>query len=48
LFELTKTDVDFVWDLGCQQAFEAKKKTLVDTLVLIRPDFKKQFCLNVD
>jgi hypothetical protein len=21
LFELTKIDIDFVWNLGCQQAF---------------------------
>ncbi len=48
LFELTKMDIDFVWDLGCQQAFEALKKTHIDALVVIRPDFKKQFCLDVD
>jgi hypothetical protein len=38
--------------LGCQQAFEALKRALVDALVLIWPDFKKPFCLpfclNVD
>jgi hypothetical protein len=48
LFELTKRDVDFVWDLGCQQAFEALKKTLVAALVHIRPDLKNHFCLDVD
>jgi hypothetical protein len=48
LFELTKRDVDFVWDLGCQQAFEALKGALVDALVFIRPNFKKEFCLDVD
>jgi hypothetical protein len=48
LFELTKRDVDFVWDLGCQQIFEVLKKALVDTPMLIQLDFKKQFCLHVD
>jgi len=32
---LTKRDVDFQWDYGCQQAFEAVKKELVDALGLI-------------
>jgi hypothetical protein len=48
LFELTKKDVAFVWDLGCQSAFEALKGALVAALVLTRPDFKKPFCLDVD
>jgi hypothetical protein len=48
LFELTKRDVDFVWDMGCQQAFQALKVALVDAPVLIRPDFKRTFCLDVD
>jgi len=48
LFELTKNDIDFVWNLDYQQAFQALKGALVDALVLIRPDFKKQFCLDVD
>ncbi len=41
LFELTKKDIDFVWDLGCQQAFEALKGALVDAHVLIWLGFKK-------
>jgi hypothetical protein len=48
LFELTRKDVAFVCDLGCQNAFEALKGALVAALVLIRHDFKKQFCLDVD
>ncbi len=32
LFELTKRDVNFVWDMGCQQAFQALKAALVDLL----------------
>jgi len=45
---LTKKDIDFVWDLGCGKTFEALKKTLVDAPRLIWPNFKKQFCLDVD
>jgi hypothetical protein len=48
LFELTRKEVDFVWDLGCQSAFEALKGALVAAPVLTRPDFKKPFCLDVD
>jgi hypothetical protein len=48
LFELTRKEVAFVWDSGCQNAFEALKGAVVDAPVLIRPDFDKQFCLNVD
>jgi hypothetical protein len=45
LFELTIKDVDFVCDLGCQQAFEVLKVTLVDVLVLIRLNFQKNYAL---
>jgi hypothetical protein len=48
LFKLTKRDVNFVWDMGCQQAFQALKIALVGTPVLTRPDFRKTFCLDVD
>jgi hypothetical protein len=48
LFELTRKEVDFVWDLGYQNAFEALKGALVAAPVLTRPDFKKPFCLDVD
>ncbi len=48
LFELTKKDVNFVWDMGCQQAFQELKAVLVDAPILTRPDFKRSFCLNVD
>ncbi len=37
-----------MWNLGCQQAFEALKGTLVDALVLMQLDFKKPFCLYVN
>jgi hypothetical protein len=48
LFKLTKKDVDFIWDVGCQHAFQALKGALVDVPVLMRPDFKRPFCLYVD
>jgi hypothetical protein len=48
LFELTRKDVAFVWDSGCQSAFEALKGALVAAPVLTRPDFEKLFCLDVD
>jgi hypothetical protein len=48
LFELTRKDVDFVWDMGCQQAFQALRAVLVEAPILIRPNFKKAFCLDVD
>jgi hypothetical protein len=48
LFELTKKDVAFVWNLEYQHAFDALKRTLVDAPILVRLDFKKPFCLNVD
>jgi len=41
LFELTKKDVDFIWDVGCQHAFQVLKATLVDAHVLIWLNFKK-------
>ncbi len=48
LFELTRKDVDFVWNMGCQQAFQALRTALIRAPILIRPDFKKAFCLDVD
>ncbi len=48
LFELTKKDADFVWNIGCQQAFQALKSVLTRAPILTRPDFKKEFCLDVD
>jgi len=37
-----------VWDMGCQQAFQELKATLVDAPILTRPDFKNTFCLDVN
>ncbi len=48
LFKLTKKDVAFVWDVGCQQAYQALKVALVNAPVLTRPDFRRTFWLDVD
>jgi len=48
LFELTKKDVPCVWNQDYQWAFDALKRALVEAPVLVRPDFKKPFCLDVD
>jgi hypothetical protein len=48
LFELTKKDVAFVWNLDYQQAFEALKRALICAIILVRLNFKKPFCLDVD
>ncbi len=48
LFELTKKDVQFVWNQDCQRAFDALKRALVEAPILVRLDFKKPFCLDVD
>ncbi len=48
LFELTRRDVAFVWDMGYEQAYQALKAALVDAPVLTRPDFKHTFWLDVD
>jgi hypothetical protein len=37
LFELTKCDVYFQWNLDCQKYFEQLKNPLVSTLVLVNP-----------
>jgi hypothetical protein len=48
LFELTKKDVVFVWNQDCQKAFADLKKALMGAPILVRPNFKEPFCLDVD
>jgi hypothetical protein len=48
LFELTRKDVAFVWDVGYQQAYQALKAALVVAPMLTRTDFRKTFWLDVD
>jgi len=38
----------FVWDQNYQKAFDDLKRTLVGAPILVRPDFKEPFCLDVD
>jgi hypothetical protein len=48
LFELTKKDVDFVWTRNYQRAFDALKEALMGAPILVRPNFKEPFYLDVD
>jgi hypothetical protein len=48
LFELTKKDVVFVWNQDCQRAFSDLKEALMGAPILVRPNFKEPFCLDVD
>jgi hypothetical protein len=48
LFELTKKDIAFVWNQDCQWAFDVLKGALVEAPILVRPNFEKPFCLDVD
>jgi hypothetical protein len=48
LFELTKKDVAFVWNQDCQRAFDALKRALVEAPILVRPNFERPLCLDVD
>ncbi len=48
LFELTKKDVVFVWNQDYQRAFDALKKALIGAPILVRPNFKEPFFLDVD
>jgi hypothetical protein len=43
LFELTRKEADFVWDIGCQNAFEALKGALVAAPVLIDQTSRGRF-----
>jgi hypothetical protein len=48
LFELTKKDVVFVWNQDYQNAFDALKRALIGAPILMRPNFKDPFVLDVD
>jgi hypothetical protein len=48
LFELTKKDVVFVWNQDYQRAFDDLKRALLEAPILVRPNFKEPFCLDVD
>jgi hypothetical protein len=48
LFELTRKDIVFAWNVNCEQAYQALKTALVHAPVLTRPDFRRTFWLDVD
>jgi len=48
LYRLTKKDSKWVWDEWCQQAFKSLKQKLVQSPVLMYPDFEKKFVLETD
>jgi hypothetical protein len=48
LFELMKKDMVFAWNREHQSAFDELKRALVQAPVLVRPNFREPFCLDVD
>ena len=48
LYKLTEKNYPFVWTEECSTAFQALKRKLVESPVLIHPDFSKGFILDVD
>jgi hypothetical protein len=48
LFELTKKDMVFAWNREHQSAFDELKRALVQAPVLVRPNFREPFCLDMD
>jgi len=48
LTNLTKKDVQFVWDAICQTAFENTKHALMNAPVLVLPDFNLPFVVVCD
>ena len=48
LFKLTRKNVNFCWSVTCQEAFERLKQLLVDTPLLIFPNFSRGFVMETD
>lgn len=48
LTQLLKKDVEFVWTMDCQKAFEALKPRLTQAPVLIPPDWSLPFHVYID
>lgn len=48
VFALTKKEFKFVWTPICQTTFVTLKRKLVETPIVVRPDFSKTFILDVD
>ena len=48
LFKLTRKNVDFCWSDTCQEAFDRLKQLLVNSPLLIFPDFSQGFVMETD
>ena len=48
LYALTKKDTPFVWTDDCQRAFDTLKCLLMEALLLVFPDFSKNFRLETN
>lgn len=43
-----KKDVTFSWNEHCKKSLDILKEKMVTALILIFPDWKKEFCVHVD
>ena len=48
LFKLTRKNVDFFWSYDCQVTFDSLKQLLVDSPLLVFPDFSQEFVMETD
>ena len=48
LFKLTRKNVDFFWSDDCQVAFDRLKQLLIDSPLLVFPDFSQGFMMETD
>jgi len=46
--KLLKKDVIFYWNEECQKSLNVLKEKMVTTLILVFPDWKKEFHVHVD
>ena len=48
LFKLTRKNVDFFWSDDCQAAFDRLKQLLIDSPLLVFPNFSRRFVMETD
>ena len=48
LYELTKAEVEFIWNQECERAFKELKTRLANAPILAKPDLTRDFLLDVD
>ena len=46
--KLLKKDATFCWDEECQNSLDVLKENMVTALILVFPDWKKEFHVHVD